>query len=119
MCIFGAHGRIGVYLPLYCGVNGFMQLRINRKWPTLEVGSSFTINRISVWCEIKQPLTTKVRTPCIPNHNIASLDGGLLILQITAPGTGWVGIGFSPSGTMKGADIVFAWMMNEEPQALV
>ena len=33
-----------------------------------------------------------------------------IILQITAETTGWVGIGFSPTGSMTNADIIMAWV---------
>ena len=33
-----------------------------------------------------------------------------IILQITAETTGWVGIGFSPTGSMANADIIMAWV---------
>lgn len=34
----------------------------------------------------------------------------LVLIQITAETTGWVGLGVSPNGAMTGADIIVAWV---------
>ena len=36
--------------------------------------------------------------------------GDLLDLQVSAPTTGYVGLGFSGNGAMRGSDIVVGWV---------
>lgn len=40
-------------------------------------------------------------------------------LQVIAPTTGWIGLGMSTSGSMKGADLTFMWLANGTSNALV
>ncbi len=36
-------------------------------------------------------------------------DDDFIIFEIRAKTTGWMGLGFSPSGAMKGADLIVMW----------
>nr|XP_039261515.1 DBH-like monooxygenase protein 1 homolog [Styela clava] len=47
-----------------------------------------------------------------------SFSERIIKFEITAPTLGWIGIGFSPSGTMKGSDIIFAWLNGGKPHIL-
>lgn len=40
-------------------------------------------------------------------------DEDKLVMEISAPTTGYVAIGFSPNGGMRGSDIVMAWVDGE------
>nr|XP_039261858.1 uncharacterized protein LOC120338002 isoform X6 [Styela clava] len=44
-------------------------------------------------------------------------DGDSIVLAIAAPTQGWVGIGFSPDGTMKNADMIITGVKRSKPYA--
>ncbi|XP_071957735.1 DBH-like monooxygenase protein 1 homolog [Antedon mediterranea] len=43
------------------------------------------------------------------------IDGGDILLEISADTMGYVAIGFSPNGGMPGSDIVIGWVRNGQP----